>query len=66
MEDTKELIDKVFGNDIKYLTILFHDRYFSNSFDSWKKWYIYTVEYLKRNKVKFISYRDAIEELGAL
>jgi len=66
MDDTKELIDRAFGSNIEYLTILFHDRYFSKSFNSWREWYVRTIEYLKHNKVEFVSYRDAIKELEAL
>jgi peptidoglycan/xylan/chitin deacetylase (PgdA/CDA1 family) len=66
MEDTKRTIERASKNNIKYLTILFHDRYFSRSFNSWRKWYIYTVEYLKRNNMEFISYRDAIKKLETL
>ena len=55
-----ELADK---KNLKYLTILFHDRYFSDSFRTWKNWYIWLVEWLKQNNFEFISYREAINEL---
>lgn len=49
--------------EIKYLTILFHDRYFDNSFKSWKKWYIEIIKYCKANNYEFISYKNAIKEI---
>jgi len=60
---TIKIIDNLIKKDNKYLTILFHDRYFSDSFLTWKKWYIWLVEYLKSNNFEFISYKDAIKEM---
>jgi len=65
-DDTKYLLDQAFQLDIQYLTVLFHDRYFSNSFETWKKWYIWFIEYLKDNNFKFINYKEAIMELNSL
>jgi len=61
---TKRKIEDYCESGIEYLTILFHDRYFSESFRTWKEWYIQIVEYLKSNGFKFISYRQALEELS--
>jgi len=61
-DKTKKIIENAYKNGIKYLTILFHDRYFSNSFQSWKNWYIWTIDYLKNSGFEFTSYRDAIKE----
>ena len=63
IDRTKGLIDKAYDNNLKYLTILFHDRYFSNSFLTWKRWYIWLISYFKDNKIPFISYKQAIKEL---
>ncbi|MFN6946973.1 MAG: hypothetical protein ACK4ND_18665, partial [Cytophagaceae bacterium] len=62
-DSTKIIIDTVYNRKIKYLTILFHDRYFNDGFQTWKNWYLWLVEYLKLNKFNFISYREAINEL---
>lgn len=59
----KAEIDRAYSNGIKYFTILLHDRYFSDSFKSWKDWYIWIVDYFKKGRFEFISYRDAIREL---
>ena len=63
MDETKKIIDNMYRRKAKYITILFHDRYFSDSFYVWKKWYILTIEYLKRKNIEFISYKDAIKEM---
>jgi len=48
---------------VTYFTILLHDRYFSDSFKAWKQWYIWTIEYLRKNNFEFVSYRKAVDEL---
>jgi peptidoglycan/xylan/chitin deacetylase (PgdA/CDA1 family) len=62
-EATKKIIDDVNDNGIEYLTVNLHDRFFHNSFKTWKEWYIWLITYLKDNRCKFISYREAVEEL---
>jgi peptidoglycan/xylan/chitin deacetylase (PgdA/CDA1 family) len=63
-DETKKKLEKLYDKNIKYITILFHDRYFSDSFKTWKEWYIWLVEYLKNNGLEFISYKEAIKELN--
>jgi hypothetical protein len=60
---TMDRINLAVKNGIKYFTILFHDSYFSDSFKSWRDWYIWTVTYLKKQRMEFISFRKAIDEL---
>jgi hypothetical protein len=62
-ETTKVKIDKAYSSGIKYFTVLFHDRYFSNSFKSWKDWYVWIVDHLKSSGFEFTSYREAIQKL---
>lgn len=62
-DKTKRIIEKAYKTGIKYLTILFHDRYFSDSFKSWKGWYVGTIGYLKNSGFEFRTYREAIQEL---
>lgn len=65
-ETTRLLIDNAFKKGIDYLTILFHDRFFNDSFSTWKEWYIWIINYLKKNDFIFINYINAIEELDRL
>lgn len=62
-ENTIKLIEKAQQNNLTYLGIDFHDRYFSHSFKTWLEWYMWLVEYLRNNKIPFINYRDAVIEL---
>ena len=59
---SKKQIDEGMKNRIDYFSILFHDHYFSDSFKTWKNWYIKLMEYLILNKFQFIDYKAAIEE----
>ena len=62
-DETKRIVDKSYKKGIKYFTILFHDRYFNNSFKSWKDWYIWVISYLKNNGFEFINYKETIQEI---
>lgn len=62
-DNTLELIDKAHKENLEYLGVIFHDRYFCDSFKTWKNWYIWLVEYLKANKVEFVNFRQAIHHL---
>ena len=62
-DSTKALLEEAVKRGIGYFTILLHDRYFSDSFRTWKQWYVWTTEFLRDNGFKFISFNDAIEEL---
>ena len=62
---TRSVIDQILGKRIDYLTVLFHDRYFDNSFSIWRDWYVWIIEYLKSLKIEFIGYPQAVEELNS-
>ena len=61
--NTIKIIDKAHQENLLYLGIDFHDRYFSHSFNTWLNWYMWLVEYLKSNKIEFVNYDMAIKEL---
>jgi len=60
---TKVILENAVKQGIDYLTILLHDRYFSDSFKTWKDWYVWVIEFLKGNGFRFINYYEAIREL---
>jgi hypothetical protein len=62
-ENTLKIIDRAQNENLKYLGIDFHDRYFSHSFKTWLNWYMWVVEYLRENKIEFVNYNQAINEL---
>lgn len=48
---------------IRYFTLLFHDRYFSDEFKTFKAWYEWFVSICQESGMPFLSFRDAIAEL---
>ncbi|TCN62207.1 polysaccharide deacetylase family protein [Acetobacteroides hydrogenigenes] len=60
---TINIIQKAKEEQVQYLTVLFHDRYFDDSFSLWKDWYIWLIKFLKDQGFEFISYVDAIKEI---
>ena len=65
-DSTMYLIDKSYKENLQYLGVIFHDRYFSDSFKTWKNWYIWLVEYFKNNNIEFVNYHKAIDQLESV
>jgi len=63
IETTKRTLERTLNKDIQYFTILFHDRYFSDAYMTWKDWYIWVIKYLKDNGFRFTDYHQAIKEM---
>ena len=62
-DETKKIIDKVVDLNLPYLGIDFHDRYFSDAHKTWKDWYIWLIEYLGKQQIEFINFKEAVKEL---
>jgi peptidoglycan/xylan/chitin deacetylase (PgdA/CDA1 family) len=62
-QKTLELIQVISDKNLKYLNILFHDRYFTDAYKTWKAWYIWIIEYLQEKGHEFVNFRQAILEL---
>lgn len=60
---TKNKVEQIEKLNLKYLTILFHDRYFTDCFLTWKHWYEWIIDWFIQNNFQFIDYNDAIVEL---
>lgn len=63
-EETKKIIDQAAEMKLPYLGIDFHDRYFSDAHKTWKDWYRWLIEYLESQKIEFVNFKQAVEELG--
>ena len=48
---------------LRYASILFHDRYYSASFATWKTWYEWLLELLMQRGHRFITHAQALEQL---
>ncbi|MBI4647760.1 MAG: hypothetical protein HY738_14520 [Bacteroidia bacterium] len=63
-ENTLKRINEVRQKKISYIVILFHDFYFSESFISWKEWYISIIQFLIENGIELTDFRKAICEIN--
>ncbi|MES2762079.1 MAG: hypothetical protein V4677_07730 [Bacteroidota bacterium] len=62
-DETKKIIDKVVDLNLPYLGIDFHDRYFSDAHKTWKDWYMWLIEYLAKQNIEFVNFKQAVKEL---
>lgn len=62
-QETLIIIQQAFDSKLEYMSLLFHDRYFTNSFVTWKEWYIWVVEYLISQKCEFMTHMQAVNQL---
>jgi hypothetical protein len=60
---TKMTIDQAYQMGIRYFNCLSHDIYFSDSYQTWKKWYEWMIGYFKSNGFEFVNYRMAMQEM---
>jgi hypothetical protein len=51
---------------LQYTSILFHDRYYSPAFATWKAWYEWLLVHLKERGHGFITHAEAMRELEAV
>ncbi|MAC96395.1 MAG: hypothetical protein CMC96_12945 [Flavobacteriales bacterium] len=65
-QETLKQIGKAKKLELSYLSILFHDRYMSDSFLTWKKWYEWLIRYLKNEGYEFVLHKEAINSLERL
>jgi hypothetical protein len=66
-QKTIEILDKCKEKNVRYITVLFHDYQFCDDYRDIREWYIWLIKYLSENPdYQFISYADAIRELGSL
>jgi len=63
IQNTIAKIERAKRNNIQYLSILLHPKYFDESFYTWLHWYKAVVNYCKENAYEFTNYRDAIKEI---
>lgn len=58
-------LDEADAAGLKYVSILFHDRYYSRSFATWKAWYEWLLDQLKQRGHRFITHAEAMAQLEA-
>lgn len=60
---TTGIIQQVMALNLPYLTVLFHDHYYCDSYPLWQDWYEWLIKYLKDLGVSFCDYREAMREI---
>ncbi len=63
-KNSLKIIEQAKENNLKYLTILLHDNYFSDAYILWKSWYVWIIQFLKDEGCQFINFKDAVTELN--
>ena len=61
---TEARIMQLRESGVEFLSVLFHDRYFSDAFVTWRDWYLWLVQYCKDQDMGFTDYRSAMNELN--
>lgn len=61
--ETKRILEDCYKNNLPYIGIDFHDRYFSNRFVTWRDWYVWLIDLLISEKIEFVNYETAIKKL---
>ncbi len=64
-EATINLLRECEEKKLEYVTILFHDCYFCNVYNSLFEWYKWIIQYIvKDNDLNFVSFEEAMQTLG--
>lgn len=64
---TLEILDLCMNQELKYISILFHDYQFCDDYFDMYKWYVWLIDYLKMSEYfSFVSYAEAIGQLEAM
>ncbi|MBN1879720.1 hypothetical protein JW823_06385 [bacterium] len=62
--NTERIIEEAIQRGVKYFTLIFHDRYYSDCFRLAKRWYEWIIPYFRERGMTFISFRNAVSELN--
>ncbi len=63
INETKNILDKAIKTNTEYFVVLFHDRYFNESYKLLYEWYLWLIYYLKNNNFEFTTFDDAVNSL---
>lgn len=64
VKSTRRRIEALRASNVDYLSILFHDHYFSKSHEAWHDWYCETLTWAFAQGYSFCSYEQAVDELS--
>jgi peptidoglycan/xylan/chitin deacetylase (PgdA/CDA1 family) len=60
---TREKISLLVDQGTDYISLLFHDRYFSPAHQSWHDWYVEVIAWIVEQGLVTCSYQEALSEL---
>lgn len=60
---TQNRIETLGKAGVNYLSLLFHDRYYSLGHAAWREWYQEILRWAIRQRIDFCSYEEAVKEL---
>jgi hypothetical protein len=63
---TRERISRLIEAKVDYISVLFHDRYFSDAHSSWRDWYQRVVEWILDQRIMTTNYNVAAERINSL
>ncbi len=63
---TLRIVARAEAAALPYLTVLFHDRYFSDRFPEWRAWYVWLVDHLRERGIRFAGFRQAVAEVRGM
>jgi len=66
IESTIDKMKTAEKNGVEYFTLLFHDRYFDDSFVSWQNWYKNITQYCVSQGYEFIDFNTAVREIDTV
>ena len=61
---TTALLDEAERKGLRYFSLLFHDRYFSASFEGWRAWYLRVLDIMQQRGHRFITHAQAMHQLN--
>ena len=59
LDMTKKSIEEHFALNTNYVSIIFHDRYFSSSHSAWRDWYMAVLDWLISQRISTCTYDEA-------
>ena len=64
-EKTIKVLDELEQSKFKFVTLLHHDRLFSDAYKSIRDWYVWIIKEIAKRGYEFVNYKSAIQGLMA-
>ena len=64
LQTTRERLSRLIDGKTDYISLLFHDRYFSPAHSRWQDWYMGMIEWINSQHIATTDYETALDELS--